>query len=55
VITAAKQREQRYFGDEEGWRFAFFAYSREISVFPSREFLGAPEDAFAGAVGAYVS
>ena len=39
----------RYFGDEEGWGFAFFTYSNEkysLSVFPNGEFLGPPEDAF---------
>ena len=39
----------RYFGDEEGWGFAFYTYSNEkysLSVFPSGEFLGTPEDAF---------
>ena len=47
----------RYFGDEEGWGFAFFAYSSEhyeLSVFPSGEFLGPPEDAFEAAAGAYL-
>jgi hypothetical protein len=39
----------RYFGDEERWGFGFFAYSSEkyeLSVFPSGEFFGLPEDAF---------
>jgi hypothetical protein len=39
----------RYFGDEERWGFGFFAYSSEkyeLSVFPSGEFFGPPEDAF---------
>ena len=39
----------RYFGDEERWGFAFYTYSNEryeLSVFPSGEFLGPPEDAF---------
>jgi hypothetical protein len=47
----------RYFGNEEGWGYAFFAYSSEryeLSVFPSGEFLGPPEDAFAAAAGAYL-
>jgi len=38
----------RYFGDEERWGFGFFAYSSEkyeLSVFPSGEFFGPPEDA----------
>ena len=40
----------RYFGDENGWGFAFYTYSNEqyeLSVFPSGEFLGTVEDAFA--------
>jgi len=39
----------RYFGDEELWGFAFFRYSNEkyeLSIFPSGEFRGPPEDAF---------
>ena len=39
----------RYFGDEERWGFAFYTYSNEryeLSIFPSGEFLGPPEDAF---------
>ena len=39
----------RYFGDEERWGFAFYTYSNEryeLSVFPSGEFLGPPEEAF---------
>ena len=39
----------RYFGDEEGWGFAFYTYSGEryeTSIFPSGEFTGPPEDAF---------
>ncbi|MBI4316911.1 MAG: hypothetical protein HY675_00355 [Chloroflexi bacterium] len=38
-----------YFGDEQRWGFAFYTYSNEryeLSVFPSGEFLGTPEDAF---------
>lgn len=38
----------RYFGTEDGWGFAFYTYSSEkyeLSVFPSGEFLGKPEDA----------
>jgi len=40
----------RYFGDEERWGFAFYTYSSEryeLSVFPSGEFFGPPEEAFA--------
>jgi hypothetical protein len=39
----------RYFGDEERWGFAFYTYSNEryaLSVFPSGEFFGPPEEAF---------
>ena len=38
----------RYFGGDR-WGFAFYAYSGEkyeLSMFPSGEFLGIPEDAF---------
>jgi hypothetical protein len=38
----------RYFGDEERWGFAFYTYSNEryeLSVFPSGEFHGLPEEA----------
>ena len=39
----------RYRGDEERWGFAFYAYSSdkyELSIFPSGQFFGPPEDAF---------
>jgi hypothetical protein len=39
----------RYFGDEEKWGFAFYSYGGdryELSVFPSGEFFGPPEEAF---------
>ena len=39
----------RYSGDEEGWGFAFYSYAHEqyeLSVYPSGEFFGTPEDAF---------
>jgi hypothetical protein len=48
----------RYFGDEERWGFAFFAYSSEkyeLSVFPSGEFFGPPEDAFQVSAQLYLS
>lgn len=38
----------RYFGGEERWGFAFYTYSNEryeLSVFPSGEFHGPPEEA----------
>jgi hypothetical protein len=38
----------RYFGGDDRWGFAFYTYSNEkyeLSVFPSGEFLGKPEDA----------
>jgi hypothetical protein len=47
----------RYFGNEEGWGFAFYTYSNEryeLSVFPSGEFHGPPEDAFEAAANAYL-
>lgn len=39
----------RYFGDEESWSFAFFAYSSEKyepSIFMNGTFFGTPEEAF---------
>jgi hypothetical protein len=47
----------RYFGNEEGWGFAFYTYSGdryETATFPSGEFLGPPEDAFDAAARAYL-
>lgn len=47
----------RYFGDEERWGFAFYTYSNEryeLSVFPSGEFLGPPEEAFRVSAAAYL-
>ena len=42
---------------EEGWGFAFHAYRcerYELSIFPSGEFIGPPEDAFEAAARAYL-
>ncbi len=39
----------RYFGKDDEWGFAFFAYSSvkyELSVFPNGSFFGTPEEAF---------
>lgn len=39
----------RYFGDEARWGLAFYSYANEryeLSVFPSGEFFGSPEEAF---------
>jgi hypothetical protein len=47
----------RFFGGEERWGFAFYTYSSEryeLSMFPSGEFLGPPEEAFQVAAGAYL-
>jgi hypothetical protein len=47
----------RYFGDEEGWGFAFYTYSNEryeLSMFPTGEFFGTPEDAFQVSAGVYL-
>jgi len=47
----------RYFGDEERWGYAFFAYISErykLSMFPSEEFFGPPEDAFDRAAAVYL-
>jgi hypothetical protein len=38
----------RYFGDEERWGFGFYSYASEhyeLSMFPTGEFYGLPEDA----------
>ena len=38
----------RYFGDEERWGFGFYSYANEryeLSMFPTGEFFGPPEDA----------
>ena len=46
----------RYFGDDR-WSFGFFTYSNEryeLSVFPSGEFFGTPEEAFQVAAGVYL-
>jgi hypothetical protein len=48
----------RYFGDEDGWGFGFYTYSNdkyELSIFPSGEFRGTPEDAFDTAARAYLT
>lgn len=40
----------RYFGGTDRWGFAFYTYSSEkyeLSVFPTGEFLGKPEEALA--------
>ncbi len=47
----------RYFGDEERWGFAFYTYSGnryELSVFPSGDFFGPPEEAFHVSAEAYL-
>ena len=39
----------RYFGNEDLWGFAFYTYSNEkyeLSMFPTGDFFGSPEDAF---------
>jgi hypothetical protein len=48
----------RYFGNQEGWGFAFSTYSHEryeLSVFPSGEFFGPPEEAFQVSAEVYLS
>ena len=48
----------RYFGREEEWGFAFYAYSDEeykLSVFSSGEFFGQPEEAFSLSARVYLS
>jgi len=47
----------RYFGDQEKWGWAFYSYANEryeLSMFPSGEFLGSPEEAFQTAAGLYL-
>ena len=47
----------RYFGDENSWGFAFYTYSNEryeLSVYPSGDFLGTPEDAFETSAAVYL-
>ena len=47
----------RYFGREDHWGFAFYAYSSEryeLSVFPSGEFFGHAEEAFRVSAEAYL-
>ncbi len=47
----------RYFGDEERWGFAFYTYNNEryqLSVFPSGDFFGPPEEAFHVSAEAYL-
>ena len=56
-VTEKYPERLRYFGDEEGWGFAFYAYSNEryeLSIFPTGEFFGPPEEAFATAAGVYL-
>jgi hypothetical protein len=39
----------RYFGDDDRWGLAFYSYAHEkyeLSVFPSGDFFGTPEEAF---------
>jgi hypothetical protein len=48
----------RYFGDEERWGFAFYTYSNEkyeLSIFPSGDFRGTPEEAFDTAAQVYLT
>ena len=47
----------RYRGDQERWGFAFYTYSQEryeLSVFPSGEFFGPPEEAFRVSAASYL-
>ena len=48
----------RFFGDEERWGFAFYAYSSEkyeLSILPSGDFYGTPEEAMEAAGGSYLA
>jgi hypothetical protein len=47
----------RYFGADDRWGYAFYAYSSdryELSVYPSGEFFGAAEEAFRSSAGLYL-
>ena len=47
----------RYYGDEDRWGFAFYTYSGEryeLSMVPSGDFFGRPEDAFHVSAEAYL-
>ncbi len=47
----------RYFGKEDEWGFAFFAYSSEkyeLSLLPNGSFFGTPEEAFHTAAALYL-
>jgi hypothetical protein len=47
----------RYYGDEERWGFAFYSYAGDrykLSVFPSGDFRGPPEEAFRASAEAYL-
>lgn len=47
----------RFFGNEERWGFAFYTDSHEryeLSIFPSGEFYGPPEEAFRVSAEAYL-
>jgi hypothetical protein len=55
--SATHLRRLRYFGDEERWGFAFYTYGGEryeLSVLPSGEFPGPPEEAFHVSAEAYL-
>jgi len=48
----------RYFGNEEGWGFAFFTYSNEkytLSMYDHGSFQGTAEDAFRISAAAYLN
>ena len=48
----------RYFGDEDRWSFAMFGYSNEqyeLTILPSGDFFGSPEEACAAVVEACLS
>jgi hypothetical protein len=47
----------RYFGDEERWGFGFYSYASEqyeLSMFPTGDFFGSPEDALEVSGGLYL-
>ncbi len=47
----------RYFGDKDRWAFAMFGYSSmtyDLTMLPSGDFFGTPEEAVAAAAGLYL-
>ncbi len=48
----------RYYGDEDRWSFAMYGYSNmkyDLTILPSGDFYGTPEEACAAAAGVHLS